>query len=170
MVVSHTHPSTAESVALLSKAMIPGLQDSASVGEEEFFWSVDIHCGSGDDDSDSGGSDSGGGGSVGSGGGGSDDGIGSDRSSIGAGGSDGGASDGERSGEERGDQAAEEEGEGGGGGGSDSLGPSVYMARKVGEKDEFTRRWVGAVTFPLAACARSLVDYSANACLSSAAK
>lgn len=130
MIVSHIHPSTVEGVALLSEAMVPALQDSASAGEEEFFWSVDIHCASGGDDSDSGGSDNGGGGS-GSG----DDGIGSDRSSSDAGGSDSGASDGERSGEERGGKAAEEKGEGGGGGGdSDSLGPSAYMARKVGEK------------------------------------
>ncbi|CAM9338250.1 unnamed protein product [Laminaria digitata] len=108
VIVSHIHPNTVEGVALLSEAMVPGLQDSASsAGGEEFFWSVDIHCGSGGgSDGDSDGSDSGDGGS-GSGGGGS--------------------------GEGRGGEAAEEEGEGGGGNG-DSLGPSAYMARKVAKR------------------------------------
>lgn len=140
MIVSHIHPSTVEGVALLSEAMVPGLQDSASTGEEEFFWSVDIHCGSGGDGSDSEGSDSGGGDSGDDG----DGGSGSDGGGTGVGGSDRGASDGERGGEGPRGDGAEKEGEGGGsvGGHSDSLGPSAYMARKVGgkQKTEFKRR------------------------------
>ena len=124
VIVSHINPSTVEGIVLLSEVMVPGLQDSASAGEEEFFWSVDVHCGSGGgdgSDSEESGSGDGGGGSCHGG------------SGSGGGGSDSGADGEKRNGEDRRVEAAEEEDEGSGNGDSDSLGPSVYMARKVGE-------------------------------------
>ena len=141
MIVSHVHPSTVEGHTLMSEVMVPGLQESASAGGEEFFWSVDVHCdSSGGSDSGSGSeSDGGGGGDRGCGGGGSGDGDGccgdgghgGDSGGCGHGGG-GTHGDGERSGGEQEDKAVEEEKDSGGGDGdNDSLGPSVYMAKKV---------------------------------------
>lgn len=71
MIVSHLHPSTAEGMELLSETLAPALQDASSFpvgrkdaegrGEEDdddredFFWSVDVHCGGGDEGADDGG-------------------------------------------------------------------------------------------------------------------
>lgn len=54
VIVSHIHPSTIEGVELLSEALVPGLQDSASAGGDAFLWSVDIHCGEADGDGEDG--------------------------------------------------------------------------------------------------------------------
>eukprot|EP00752_Nemacystus_decipiens_P002602 g2435.t1 len=127
IVVSHAHPSTAEGMEVLSETLVPALLESSystpvgrkgtKEGQEEddddgcrqdFFWSIDVHCGGGDGDDRGGGhEDDEGEGDADGGGGGDDE----------AGGECGGG---------------EEDGRGGGdsrAGGQ--VGPSVYMARKM---------------------------------------
>lgn len=134
MIVSHIHPSTTEGMELLSETLVPALQDSSSSvpvakkgkkkvdddDEEEeqeeddsdrqdFFWSVDVHCGGGDEDEDDHGGDQ-------------EDSEGESGAS-GSGGAD----------EEGGGEHSGEDEHDGGDSAGGQVGPSAYMARKVGD-------------------------------------
>lgn len=146
MIVSHIHPSSPEGMELLSETLVPALQDSSfssgpaasrseggrrgGEGEEEeehreaFLWSVDVHCGGTDGDDDDGGGGSEGDSESDVSAGADEDGDGEGRAARGVEEKPGGGEDGDGDGD---------------GDASGQVGPSAYMARKVGVKESVRR-------------------------------